>query len=510
MLKILLLGAAATLGLVLTVLAANTFFADFRSFSWDKQDPYDVDENGFVGKTDAELGTRLARSLTFRTVSVEGQPPDRHQFLGLHRFLRESFPLVHASPSVELTIVNDYSLLYKVKGYGDEDGELPYMLAAHLDVVPVDGNWTAEPFEGGIIDGVVYGRGALDDKSSIMGILEALELMLEKEYKFRRTFYVAFGHDEEISGFQGAGKICQHLKETGVTKLDFVLDEGYFVLEDLVLGVDQLVSVIGVTEKGYLTLELSVEGQAGHSSIPPAESPIGVLAAAVARLEQHPHPSFLERGVETDFFAYLAPHAKLGYRFVFSNLWLLAPLVKVLMRREPASDAMQRTTTAVTVFHGGYKDNVIANRAWALVNHRIHSSDSLERVLEHDRRVVADERVRLRVVNHFPPTPVAPYGERAPPFRLIARTIKQIYPTSIVAPACSPGNTDLRRYVELTGALYRISPTILTPRTKGGLHGDDERIAVSDYRRMIDFYVRLVRNADLPIRPASGHSRHDL
>ena len=281
----------------------------------------------------------------------------------------------------------------------------------------------------------------------------------------------------------------------------------------------------------------------GHSSIPPKESAIGILAHAVARLEDNPHPSQFGNGPELDFLQHLAPtvscnltsnilnligflecdsfdfwsQAKMGYSVIFSNLWFFAPLVKTLMTQDTVTDALQRTTTAVTIFQAGYKSNVIPAVAKATINHRIHPSDTLDNVLLHDttvigrtinmakvlhvicyrgNQVIGDPRVKIRVLDYTPPTPVSPYADDSAAYQLIAKNIRRVYPTSIVAPACSPANTDLRHYVSLTANMYRLNPTVLTPLTRQTIHGDDERISVDDYHRFVQFYVYLLMDAD--------------
>ncbi|XP_046439795.1 N-fatty-acyl-amino acid synthase/hydrolase PM20D1-like [Daphnia pulex] len=506
--KVFVIIVVAAISLIAVLLGLNTVTSRQKQFQWDMNRKDVASLPQLDRERIHQRAERLAKALTIQTISWERDVFETQALLKLHQHLKNSFPLLHSSPSIEVNVINGYSLLYKIRGSHDDKADNvlpPYMLAAHLDVVPVaNGTWKmAEPFEGRIIDGVIYGRGALDDKSSVMGILEAVEFLIENKYTFQRTFYIGFGHDEEVSGFEGAGHIAKHLKSTGVDHLDFVLDEGYFVLEDLVEGVDELVSVIGVTEKGFATLELNVEMSPGHSSIPPKETAIGVLAKAVSALETNPHPSMFGNGPEMDFFSYISPSANIGHSVIFSNLWLLSPLLSEILARNPVTDAIQRTTTAVTIIQGGYKHNVIPGSASATVNHRIHPADSLDQVIEHNRRVINDPRVHIKVVDYYPPTPISPYGQDVSPFNLIASSVKQIYPSSVIAPACSPANTDLRRYVELSDHLYRITPTVLTPVTRGGIHGDDEQITVEHYHNFIRFYVALMLNADQPV---GGHS----
>ena len=162
---------------------------------------------------------------------------------------------------------------------------------SHIDVVPVDINtiedWEAPPFSGEIKNSRVYGRGTMDDKVSVLGIMEAVESLIANGYKPKRTLYLAFGHDEEIGGVNGAGVIAQYLQDNNI-HLEFVLDEGGFIAEELIPGVSKPVAIINVAEKGYVSYELTIQTEGGHSSTPPKDNTIGSLATAITKLEKNP------------------------------------------------------------------------------------------------------------------------------------------------------------------------------------------------------------------------------
>lgn len=495
--------------LFLFVLVLNTAVARQKRYPWDHVAPIE-DKWVLDQQRDVAMAERLAKSLTFQTISYERGKQNFPEFLKFHQYIRESFPLIHSSPAITLTVINGYSLLYKIEG-SQPNATRPYMLAAHLDVVPVGDNWVHQPFGGDIVDNIIYGRGAFDDKNTVMGILEAVEFLLENNYEFQRTFFVGFGHDEEVDGFQGAGYIASHLKSTGFDKLDFILDEGSFVLDNIVQGIDQLVSMIAVTEKGFLTLALEVDGTPGHSSVPPRETAIGILARAVANLEETQQPSLFGSGPEMDFFQFLAPHVGFIRAIPFSNAHLLSPVIKFVMSLDPITDAIQRTTTAVTIFNAGYKANVIPGSASAVINHRLFPTDSVDNVLAHNRRIINDNRVKVNVKTYIPAVPVSPYGPAAPAFELIASSLKQVYPQSIITAGSSPGNTDLRQYIHLSDHLYRMNPNVINRETKGGLHGDDERISVQDYHKVVQVFVALITNADENLgQTRPNHFHRDL
>src|SRR5688572_24983906 len=241
-------------------------------------EPYRVD--GQPADADIENASitaeRFTTALTFPTISTQDSATfDPAPFTELHTWIEDAFPNVTRRLTRE--IVANYSLLYTWTG---SDTTLdPILLMGHLDVVPVEpgteSRWTHPPFAGVVADGFVWGRGTLDDKASVVAILEAVEWLLSQGYEPRRTIYLAFGHDEELGGFSGAAAIAAILKERA-GRLGFLVGEGGVVAEGLMPGVSRQVALIGVVEKGSIGVELTVERTGGHSSMPPVHTAVGV------------------------------------------------------------------------------------------------------------------------------------------------------------------------------------------------------------------------------------------
>ena len=276
---------------------------------------------------DSQLAARsLAGAIAFPTISWEGggtetqKKATQEAFAGFHAYLEKTFPQVYAK--LEHETIDQNNLLFTWKG--SDPSLKPILLMGHQDVVPVEagteGKWTRGAFSGDIADGFIWGRGALDDKMTVVGLLEAVDVLLSKGFQPKRTIYLAFGQDEEIGGMEGAEKIAQTLKSRGV-QLEFVEDEGGFISRGLVPGVSAPVAMIGTSEKGYLSLELTVETAGGHSSVPPRESSIGILAAAIRRIEKHPMPAHVH-GPVGEFLEYAGGSASFPMRLVFTNMWL--------------------------------------------------------------------------------------------------------------------------------------------------------------------------------------------
>src|SRR3989475_964225 len=318
----------------------------------------------------AALAQRLAGALRCKTISYQDSSQfDAREFEGFQRYLRTTFPKLHAA--LKLEKVNGYGLLYEWPG--SDPSAPPIVLLAHQDVVPVEPGtetrWTEPPFDGRIAGGYVWGRGALDDKGSLVGLCEAVEHLLGAGAKPRRTVYLAFGYDEEVGGRRGAARIADLLASRNVHP-EFVLDEGGALTNGLIAGVSAPVAVVGIAEKGYVTVGLTAQAEGGHSSMPPDETAVGILAAAITRLEHHQMPRAI-RGPTAAMFDYLGPEMSFAPRLVMANRWLFGGVLARKFGATPQGNAMLRTTTAPTVVQAGRKGNVLPSSARALGDRRI-------------------------------------------------------------------------------------------------------------------------------------------
>ncbi len=310
-----------------------------------------------------------------------------------------------------------------------------------------------------------------------------------------RSGYLAFGHDEEVSCEQGAHQIADYLRQQGVQP-EFVLDEGMFVIENAVNGLSRPLAMIGVAEKGYVTLTLTARvAEAGHSSMPPRATAVGRLGKALARLEEHPFPTRMD-GVFGNMLDYIGPEMSPLYKALFANRWLTAPLIARQLKQDPASAASIRTTMAPTMVRGGFKENVLPTRASARVNFRILPGETVASVVEQVREVVADEQVLVAVSDKSradDPSPVSPANTFG--FELIQRSIQEVFPDAVVAPALTIAMTDSRHYLDLTDKVYRFLPIRLDKSDLSRIHGINERIEIEGYQKAVRFYRRLLLNS---------------
>lgn len=471
--------------LLLAILIINTFRQTSKQMLGVKEAPD-------MNVSDSSI-SHLAEAIRFRTVSYQDVSlMDSTQFEKFIGFLAKTYPLLHSKLKHER--VGEYSLLFEWQG---KDQSLkPALLMGHYDVVPViqgtEKMWKNLPFAGEVSGGYVYGRGTLDDKCTVIGILEAVEHLLKQNYVPQRTFFLAFGHDEEISGTYGAQKIAKLLQDRKI-ECEYVVDEGGTIKVDGLSGLSQPIALIGISEKGYTSLKLTAIGEGGHSSMPPSQTSIGMLAEAIDKLQKHPFPASIQ-GAASSMLDYLAPEMSFGQRLALSNRWLLAPIIKKNFESSPSGSASLRTTIAPTIFNAGVKDNVLPVEASAIINFRIIPNDSVQGVINYVKKTIDNEKVTVESLKQFDSEPSPVSDTASVGFRTLHRTIKRCFPAVIVAPYLVVGATDARYYRKVSKNLFRFMPVPMNDEDLKRPHGTNERIGGKDFKKIVQFYAELIKS----------------
>jgi len=484
--KKIFIAIGGVLFVLFAVVAINTAQFESKQLPVDAIAPHEVDLDA--------VSARLASAIQHPTVSnYDPSLVPTATFDSLHVFLEQSFPRVHAELQQES--VNTYSLLYTWQG--TDEALDPLVLMAHMDVVPVEpgteGDWQQSPFEGFVDDEYIWGRGTLDNKNGVMGILEAVEMLIGEGFQTKRTVILAFGHDEEVGGRQGAKLIAKQFEEKRIEPW-LLIDEGGIVLEAHSTPVEAPLALIGIAEKGYLSLALTVNAEGGHSSMPNQETAVGILSTALYRLINDPFPARLE-GVTGTLFEYLGPEMSLLYRMLFANKWLVGPLLVNQLSADPSSAAVLRTTIAPTMLKGSPKDNVLPSQAQAVVNFRILPGETIESVTERVRSVVDDDRVLIEPANNSEQNPSPVSSIESEGFMILQQTIHELFPEALVAPYLVVGGTDAKHFSHLSSNVYRFSPVVFREGDLARVHGKNERILKEDYGNSIRFYRQVILNA---------------
>ncbi|MBX3587520.1 MAG: M20 family peptidase [Ramlibacter sp.] len=486
MIKRVLLALVGVVLLLVAAVAINTLRQGSRQIDVPPAPPLAIDEKG--------LADKLSGAIRFKTISSHEDPQlNAEEFRKFHAYLAQRFPRVHAT--LQREVVGGLSLLYTWPG--SDPKALPIMLMAHQDVVPIapgtEANWKAEPFAGEIKDGFVWGRGAWDDKANLISQLEALEMLVASGFKPRQTIYLASGADEEVGGLRGAAQIARLLQSRNV-KLDFVIDEGLLITDGIMPGLSRPAALIGIAEKGYLSVVMKVPATPGHSSMPPPQgsSAIAMMSAALRRLDDEQLPASI-RGVAREMFETVAPEMSGFGRVALSNLWLFGPLVRAQLEKGASTNAMIRTTTALTIVNAGNKDNVLPGMAEATVNFRLLPGDTRDSVMQHVKDKAANDRFELSALpGSAEPSPISPTASSS--YQLINRTVRSLFPEAIVAPGLMVAATDSRHFSAISDHVYRFSPVRAKPEDLSRFHGTNERIASTNLAELVRFYHQLLRN----------------
>ncbi|MCC5994763.1 MAG: M20/M25/M40 family metallo-hydrolase [Oceanicaulis sp.] len=444
--------------------------------------------------SEAELGERLSRALQFPTISDREDPRASWEaFEGFRAFLAETHPLMFERMQVE--DLGYGTLWFTLEG--SNAALQPAVFIAHQDVVPVEpgteDQWVHPPFGGVIADGQVWGRGALDMKGHLITLLSAMESLLEDGFEPVRTIHIGLGHDEEVGG-RGAQSMAAWL-EARDQRAWFVLDEGGMIIEDSPFTGGPA-ALIGVAEKGYLTVEVTARARGGHSSTPPDRTAIGLLAEAIDRIQNAPFAMSLEGGPGREMFRALAPHLDGMAGFAAARPGMMGFLIEGELKKEDAGRAMLGTTIAPTVISGGTVANVLPQEARALINLRLHPRDTGQSAIAHMRAAVTGmEGVTVEAYEPWsdPPGVAAMDG---PAWDIIAGAAAGAAgPDAPVVPYLMVAATDLRHFAGVADNLYRFMAARMAMADLDGIHGDNERIALSNLPLAADYFRTVIRAA---------------
>lgn len=435
------------------------------------------------------VASHLAELIRCKTVSYDpGQTEeDREGFGRFPHLLGELYPEVTRVCSREF--IGKTGLLYRWKG---RNCDQVTVLMSHYDVVPADETlWTKPPFSGMITEDAVWGRGALDTKATLCAIMEAAELLIKEGFIPEQDLYFSFSGEEEISGAT-TPDLVRELANQGIRPA-LVLDEGGAVVENIFPGLRRQSALIGTGEKGYLDVVLEVKGQGGHSSAPPPHSPVGRLAKAVTRIENHPFRARLTPPVR-EMLKTLGSRSILPMRFVTGNLWLFFPLLENLFRRKGGEmNAMLRTTCVATRMEGSPAFNVIPPQASVGFNLRLLPGDSIKSALDYLTNWVRDPHIALNVVEGSEASPVSPTTGES--WKRLKEAIGAVWPEAVVSPYLMLGATDSRHYCTISEQVYRFSAMRLSDYELGLIHGNDERITIGSLMETVEFYLELMRKS---------------
>lgn len=428
----------------------------------------------------------LAQLVRCKTISYnDHEKEDEQEFAKLIALLPTLFPRVFDECSVQQLPDRALLLRWPGKHHGD-----PTVLMAHYDVVPVnEENWEKPPFAGIIEDGVLWGRGTLDTKVTFNGILSAANYLIGKHFQPENDIYFAFSGGEEVNGL-GAPNIVQYFRDHQITPA-LVVDEGGAVVENVFPGVKQPCGLIGIAEKGLMNAQFRTVSAGGHASAPKPHTPVGVLAAACKRLEDHPFPAHME-GPAAQMFDTLGRYSGFAYRMIFANLWCFGWIIDLLGKKSGGEmNALVRTTVAFTQMEGSSARNVIPPQATMVANMRLNPADSVQSALAYLKKTVKDPAVEVTALESFEPSPISETD--CPAWNKVASAVAGTWPGCIVSPYLMVQCSDSRHYGKLSNHVYRFSAMDLSAEERATIHGNNERIRTETVGKSVEFFIRLMK-----------------
>jgi carboxypeptidase PM20D1 len=471
------LAIAAILILFLTLLIIRALlFRPLEQESWEDL-PVEIDEKRAVES--------LTEMIRCKTVSSDNSElTDPAEFERFRALLVKAYPEIHRSCSLER--IGENGLLYHWKG---KSADGPTVLMSHYDVVPADEEaWEKPPFDGVIEDGVLWGRGTLDTKGTLCGIMEAVETSISRGFVPEHDIYLSFGGDEEIAG-NDTPAIVAELERRGIRPA-LVVDEGGAVVEGVFPGIEAPCALVGTGEKGFLNIEFSMLSSGGHASAPPPHTLVGTLAKAAAAIEKHPFPFRLTKPA-ADMFNTLGRYSSFAYRIIFANLWCFSPLLDILCRKKGGElNALVRTTCALTMMEGSKAPNVLPPSARIVANLRIAGGETTETAQTHLKRVINNPAITIRKIYGNNPSPFSDTASES--WKRVKRAINRTWPEAIVSPYLMIACSDSRHYCRICDNVMRFSATSFSREERSTIHGHNERVPIEKIITTVKFYMRLI------------------
>lgn len=506
--KKIVFGIIAIVLVLIIILLIKTFTYPFASTKELTATPTEFPVNEIAVK-------RLSEAIQIPTVStVEYSETNFVPFVQFQQFLQASYPQIYKT--LETTTVNEHGLVFHWKG--KDSSKKPLLFLSHYDVVPINNydfnnppaytpvfnlsekatpltdyqnSWTYPPFSGAVNHGRIYGRGTLDMKGMLISIMEASDQLLVEGYQPEQDIYFAFGHDEEVSGRQGALKIADYFKQKNI-EFGAVYDEGGYVVspQSVIKSIDKAIALVGVAEKGFLTLQITVKGTGGHSSMPPKKGSLVLAAEIIDKLNTQQMPALVTQPIEY-FLKNVGGSMDFKSQLAISNQWLLKGLLIKSLENDAASNALIRTTTALTMIHSSDAPNVLSATTELTVNFRILQGNSVEDILNHVKDICTNYDVDYKVISSREPSKISDINGEA--YKKVEKTIAEIYPNAIISSYLTIGGTDAYKYEIVSDNVFRFMPVEINQFDQRLIHNDNESITIDNYMRMIHYFKLLMK-----------------
>ena len=438
---------------------------------------------------DEKYALGLAALIQCETISVKNldQP---EKFRAFQELLRGQFPNIFGVCEFE-----DFDGSFLLRWKGRDSIAAPVMFMNHQDVVEASGEWKHPPFSGAVAEGKVWGRGTLDTKGGLWGMLQAADELAAEGFVPRCDVYFESACNEETSG-AGAQAIAAELERRGL-RFAMILDEGGMMLFDPIGGADATFAMIGVGEKGCSDLKFIARDSGGHASTPGKNTPLvrlGKFMAAAERLNPMLFPAEIAPAVK-EMLRRMAPTMKKGpLRDACGNIDRLEPVLKRIMPAVSATaGAMLKTTLAFTMAGGSNGTNVLPHEAWVVGNMRFSHHQGGEASRKAVRELAEKYNVEMEVMDAGVDSPITDFNGEA--FKKIEAAVTKVFPGVIPSPYLMTGASDSRFFARVCDDCIRFVPFLISDEQMASIHTVNENVDVSTLAPAVDFYKYLITEA---------------
>ena len=449
--------------------------------------PAPVPSGETIALSEEHIVQKMQKLLRCKTVSYDDSSLiDEREFSRFRELLPVLFPELHKTCQQHFLGVN--GILYHWQGTSSGD---PIVLMSHYDVVPAEeSQWEKPPFDAVLENGILWGRGTLDTKGTLLGIMEAAEFLIKEGYTPKHDLYFAFSGQEEVNGTT-CSSMVDWFEQQGIHPA-MVLDEGGAVVENVFPGVPGECALIGIAEKGMANIEFLTKSRGGHASTPPVHTIVGELAQAVVKVEARPFKRQLTKPVR-EMLDTLGRHSSFLYKILFANLWCFEGLFDMVCRRSGGElNAMLRTTCAVTKMESGKAFNVLPPKAGVGMNLRLLGTDTVDSAKAYLKKVIQNPDIEISVVEGRNPS--IDSDTSCLEWQMLCQTVADTWPDALVSPYLMMACSDSWHYCRITDRVYKFSAMKLSTEERAMIHGNNERVPVNTLIKTVEFYIRLMKN----------------
>ncbi len=421
------------------------------------------------------------KTVSYSDASLE----DDTEFEKLISMLPELYPNVHRV--CEFTRLPDRALLFHWKG---KNNGAPTVLMAHYDVVPVNEDmWDVPAFDAIIKDGRIWGRGTLDTKVTVNGVLFSADHLISQGFVPENDIYFAFSGGEEING-KGAENIVDYFEKMGIDP-SMVVDEGGAVVENVFPGVSAPCGLIGIAEKGLMNVQYRVKSAGGHASAPKPKTPVDTLSKACVKMVANPFKAHLTAPA-AKMFDTLGRHSSFVFKVIFANIRIFLPVLDMICKKSGGElNALMRTTVAFTQMSGSSAPNVIPPEATMVSNIRLNPADSIDGAIDYIKKTVNDDAVEVSLINGMEPSRISRTDCEA--WDKVSSAVASTWKGCLVSPYLMVQCSDSRHYGRISDKVYRFSAMDLSAEERATIHGNNESIRIETLCKAVEFYIRLIK-----------------